>query len=186
MRKILKYGKGDYRKFVCPKCECVFVADRAEAYPLSNTFNLGELRLNCTCGSVMHWEDGTPYDFEKAANVRKERLSLSIYGMDDRSPVDVVERLIADSAFIDDPYEEDSSRRPCIAKPYSVRKGNATNIRWEVQTLNDKSEVLTANTFPYHEESKAWEFYHRLTGPRVFVKVNGDGEPIEELSFIKE
>lgn len=181
MRKILKYGKGQYRKFVCPKCECVFVTDRAEAYPIGN-----DLRLSCTCGHVIRWEDGTPYDFEQAANIRKERLSLSIYGMDDCSPVDVVERLIADSAFIDAAFEEDSSHRPCAAKPSSDRDANAPDIHWEVQTLSNKGEVLTVDTFPYKDETKAWELYHRLASPKVFIKVNADGEPIEELSYSED
>lgn len=99
MRMTLKFGKGLYRKFACSKCECVFVADTAETYE-GTSEGCSVRMLNCDCGQPMRWDSGKPYDFEEAANERKKRLSLSVYGMDDCSPVDVVERLIADSAFI--------------------------------------------------------------------------------------
>lgn len=84
-------------------------------------------------------------------------------------------------------YEDDGSPRPCIAQLHSDREAEAyPDIHWEVQTLNDRDEVLTVNTFDGEDENEAWEFYHRLTGPKAFIKVDADGEPIEELAYIKE
>lgn len=81
----------------------------------------------------------------------------------------------------------DGSPRPCIAQLHSDCEAEAyPDIHWEVQTLNDRDEVLTVNTFDRKDENEAWEFYHRLTGPKAFIKVDADGEPIEELAYIKD
>lgn len=55
--KILKPGKVDLRKFVCPRCRCLFVASCYET-------KLGDGRWACCphCGKTNKWIDGEPYE----------------------------------------------------------------------------------------------------------------------------
>lgn len=135
------------------------------------------------------YEDaGMPIEPGKEAREAADRMSQALGITKAQEAAMVAGAMVGWASPLADPanYEDDGSPRPCIAKLYSDREAEVyPDIRWEVQTLNDRDEVLTANTFDGEDENKAWEFYHRLTGPKAFIKVDADGEPIEELAYIK-
>ena len=64
--KILKPGKVEMRKFECPECGCVFVAEKSEAVKLvgqdGNTTISLPYYVECPCSEVISWDDGTPYE----------------------------------------------------------------------------------------------------------------------------
>lgn len=59
-----------------------------------------------------------------------------------------------------------------------------SSVAYEVQTFADNDEILTVNTFD--TLSKAKQMYDRLRGSKALLKVDLDGEPIEELEYEKE
>lgn len=65
----------------------------------------------------------------------------------------------------------------------SYKKDILSSFAFEVQTFADNDEILTVNTFD--TLSKAKQMYERLRGPKALLKVDLDGEPIEELEYEK-
>ena len=58
--KILKPGKAEQRKFVCPKCGCIFVANTGDAEFLTTK---NSPYVFCpTCNVSQSWYDGEPYE----------------------------------------------------------------------------------------------------------------------------
>ena len=58
--KILKPGKVEQRKFVCPSCGCVFVADRTDV-----RYSVGTDYVVCPCCGTsrnLTWKYGEPYE----------------------------------------------------------------------------------------------------------------------------
>lgn len=55
--KILKHGKVEQRKFVCPKCECEFVANAGERQLSTGYY----VRCPCCQDRVLWWDEGEPY-----------------------------------------------------------------------------------------------------------------------------
>lgn len=62
--KILKPGKVEQRKFVCPLCECEFVAGNGELVYKLRLSNCRFAEIMCCpyCGKEMSWEIGEPYE----------------------------------------------------------------------------------------------------------------------------
>lgn len=58
------------------------------------------------------------------------------------------------------------------------------SIAYEVHVLAANDEILSVNTFG--TLSKAKQMYGRLKGPKALLKVDQDGDPIEELEYEKE
>ncbi len=73
--KILKPGKVEQRKFVCPKCGCIFVASTADITWHQTEYNKDG--VDCPCGRVVPWDSGEPYE-EPTPDVI-ERLADLIY-----------------------------------------------------------------------------------------------------------
>lgn len=65
--KILKHGKVEQRKFVCPDCGSVLVINRYEEpfCPL--------------CRERLNWRDGEPYEEPTPTSADKERLAEMLY-----------------------------------------------------------------------------------------------------------
>ena len=57
------------------------------------------------------------------------------------------------------------------------------SIAYEVHVLAANDEILSVNTFG--TLSKAKQMYDRLKGPKALLKVDQDGDPIEELEYEK-
>lgn len=67
--RILKEGKVEQRKFVCPDCGCEFVAT------LGDTEWWGDQVLSCpTCAAELPWDGGEPYEEPTQTHRDEERL----------------------------------------------------------------------------------------------------------------
>lgn len=72
--KILKPGKVEQRKFVCPECRCIFIADKSETVRVGNFSS-----VDCPCCGLygrIWWEGGKPF---KERDIRDDREA--IYGI---------------------------------------------------------------------------------------------------------
>ncbi len=80
--KILKPGKVEMRKFVCPDCGCVFVADESDLH-----FTPIEAKIKCPCCWLeQKWMRGEPYEEPTSTLTGKQ---LSILHSTHRSKADV-------------------------------------------------------------------------------------------------
>lgn len=58
--KILKPGKVEMRRFVCPTCDCIFVADKTETkYSLGTDYVVCPF---CENDRELTWKYGKPYE----------------------------------------------------------------------------------------------------------------------------
>lgn len=77
--KILKPGEVEMRRFVCPRCGCIFVASRGEnvvrqgsRYPDTAVIACPEQGCN---GGIVVWSDGEPYE-EPTQDLEADRERL--------------------------------------------------------------------------------------------------------------
>lgn len=75
--KILKPGKVEHRKFVCPKCGCTFVAENTDASVWGYVTCPQE-----KCLTLIHWQNSEPYGEPAPTQVEetvRTRLSNLLY-----------------------------------------------------------------------------------------------------------
>lgn len=75
--KILKHGKVEVRKFVCPKCGCVFLADSTNV-----RYSVGTYYVVCPCcetGRNLTWKYGEPYEEPAPTQTYRDRLAKLLF-----------------------------------------------------------------------------------------------------------
>lgn len=74
--KILKPGKVEMRRFVCPKCGCIFVEEKTQLYRNGHTVTLTP---ECPCGWQMKWDNGEPYEEPMPKRTNADRLAKMLF-----------------------------------------------------------------------------------------------------------
>ncbi len=72
--KILKPGKVEQRKFVCPNCECEFVIYKSEAMRAMDLEAKYHYWAQCPCRDQIAWDSGEPYEELTPTQTDRERL----------------------------------------------------------------------------------------------------------------
>lgn len=89
--RILKEGKVEQRKFVCPDCGCEFVA------VLGDTEWWGDQVLGCpSCAAELPWDGGEPYEEPTHTQTIEERLyGVLLTAKPNATPTELTDHLIA-------------------------------------------------------------------------------------------
>lgn len=82
--KILKPGKVERRKFVCPNCECEFVIYKSETMRYMDLETHYNYWAQCPCRDQIAWDKGEPYEEPMPTQTDKERLIALLDEMDIR------------------------------------------------------------------------------------------------------
>lgn len=75
--KILKPGKVETRKFVCPDCGCEFICGECDE---AISWHEADMIIICpTCKESLLWEKGEPYEEPAPTRTERERLAKMLF-----------------------------------------------------------------------------------------------------------